>query len=204
MSNTFADTSDSIEANCYIRNRHHIEPESCRKYSRLCNLLLKQGRVSPDHRALSIELLGTNEEKEQFFKEFEMADQLAELYQSQGRTAELFQLLIEDGQLGPALEVAAANKFHDRIQEREIKTVFNLLQAEKLFWGMENESDPFLIPRVWNDNLPPYLQSVSTAWNTLSHILCSVEKGEMFGTLAKVQNEIVKECLCIYVSTISG
>lgn len=204
MSNIFANTSNGIEANRFIRNRDHIEPNSCRKYGRLCNLLLKQGRVSPDHRALCIELLGSNEEKEQFFKEFEMVDHLVEFYKSQGRSVELFQLLIENGQLEPAVDVAAANKFHDRIQEREIKTVFNLLQAEKLLWGMENGSDPFLVPRKWNGNLPPYLLSVSTAWNTLSHILCSVKRGETFGTLAKVQNEIVKECLCIYVSRIFG
>lgn len=160
--------------------------------------------MSPDHRALSIKLLGSNEEKEQFFKEFEMTDHLAELYQSQGRSAELFQLFVEDGQLGPAPDVAAANKFHERIQEHEIKTVFNLLQAEKFFWGLENESDPFLVPRKWNGILPPCLLSASTAWNTLSHILCSVKKGDTFGTLDKIQNEIVKECLCIYVSRLFG
>lgn len=176
----------------------HIELDSCRRYGRLCNILLRQGRVSQNLRMLSIELLGSNDEREQFFKEFEMTGHLEELYQSQGRSAELFQLLIEDKQLRRALDVAAASDFQGDIQEYEIEIAFNLLQAEKFFWETENEPDSFLVPRDWK--LPPYLLSASTAWNAISHILSSVKSGEVVGTLAEVQNKIVKECLCIYVS----
>lgn len=147
---------------------------------------------------VSIELLGSNDEREKFFKEFEMTDHLEELYRSQGRSAELFQLLIEEGQLRRALDVAAASNFQDNIPEYDIEIVFNLLQVEKFFRKTENEPDPLLISRDWK--LPPYLLSTSTAWNAISHILSSVKCGEVVGTLAEVQNKIVKECLCIYVS----
>lgn len=162
--------------------------------------MLKQGRVSPDLRELSIGLLGSIEEKEQFFEEFEMTGHLAEFYRNQGRSAELFQLLIEDGQVRQALDLAAANDFQDGAHEREIETAFHLLHVKRLFCGSGNEPDSFLVPRNWETNLPPFLSSASTGWNALPHIVNSVKKREMFGTLANVQNAIVKECLCLWVN----
>ena len=46
--------------------------------SQLHAIIPVRGSVSLDLRELSIELLGSIEEKEQFFKEFEMASQLVE------------------------------------------------------------------------------------------------------------------------------
>lgn len=158
--------------------------------------------MSPHLRPLSIELLGSDDEKEQFFKEFEMTTHLAEFYRSHGRTAELFQLLVEDGQLGPALDVAAANDFQEVTPEPMIENIFSLLHAQKHFWKKENDPEPFRVPTDWKNNLPPYLISASTAWSELSQILSSVKNGEMFGILAQVHNDVVKECLCLYVSKV--
>lgn len=129
-----------------------------------------------------------------------MTSHLAEFYRNQGRSAELFQLLVEDGQLRQALDLAAANDFQDGAHEREIETAFHLLHVERLFCRSENEPDSFLVPRNWETNLPPYLSSASKGWNALPHIVNSVKKGEMFGALANVQNAIVKECFCLWVS----
>lgn len=178
-------------------NHDHIEPDFCQKYGRLCNLLLKQGRISPNLRAMTIKLLGSKEKQEQFFKKFEMTTHLAEFYERQGRSAELFQLLIEDGQLRPALD--AASKSHTRSHEHEIETAFNLLHVQKLFWEQSTELSPSLFPSDWKDTLPHSLVSASADWNAVSRILNPVKKGQMSGTLAEVQNEIIKECLCLHI-----
>lgn len=198
MSNIFTGTSFDIEADYIVRNHNDSEPDSCRKYGRLCNLLLKQGRISPNLRAMTIELLGSHEKKEQFFKEFEMNTHLAEFYERQGRSAELFQLLIEDGQLRPALD--AASKSYAGSHEQEIETAFNLLHVQKLFWEQPTELDPLLLPSDWKNILPHSLISASADWNAVSRILNPVKKGQMSVTLADVQNEVIKECLCLHVS----
>ncbi|MCJ1266903.1 hypothetical protein MMC22_006788 [Lobaria immixta] len=146
---------------------------------------------------MTIKFLGSNEKKEQFFKEFEMTTHLAEFYERQGRSAELFQLLIEDGQLRPALD--AASKSHTRSHEHEIETAFNLLHVQKLFWEQSTELGPSIFPSDWKDTLPHSLVSASADWNAVSRILNLVKKGQMCGALAEVQNEIIKECLCLYI-----
>ena len=131
-----------------------------------------------------------------------MTTHLAELYKCQGRSTELFRLLIEEGQLRPAFDLAVAGKFQDGIQESEIKTAFNLLHAEKLSWDQVKEPSPPFPLSNWKTILPHYLHSASAGWNAVSRVIDLMKKGRMSGALTEVQNELVMECLCLHVSTV--
>lgn len=160
-------------------------------------MLLNQGRISPGLRAIGIELLGSDETKELFLKEFQMTSQLANLYRTQGRDVDLFHLLIEDGQVGPALDVITTKNLYASIPERELGLLFNLVIAGRM-WGNETELLSWL-PRGWKTSAPPSLLDLSTAWDAASSVLVSIRKGDISIQLANIDNMTIKECVCIFV-----
>jgi hypothetical protein len=189
-----------IELITMNRNLNLISPASRRRYGRLCNLLLNQGRISPGLRAIGIELLGSDQAKELFLKEFQMTSHLANLYKSQGRDVDLLHLLIEDGQVGPALDVITSKNLYAIVPERELGLVFNLVIAGRM-WGNEIELLSWL-PRGWERSAPPSLLALSTAWDVASSVLASIKKGDMSVQLSNIHNTTIKECLCILVGFI--
>ena len=186
-----------------IRNNHLIEPESRRRYGRICSLLLKQGRVSPSLKGQCIGLLGSEEVKEQCYKEFAMTGHLADLYRGQGRYVDLYQLLVEDGQLESALDLVASKSLYESISQCKIETVFNFLHAERMLQDIHHETRLHPLPDQWNGNLPNYLLSLSIAWDTALGFITSIEKGEASQTFQGLHLTIVEKYLCLYVSKLS-
>ena len=83
----------------------HMSADSIRGHSRFCRLLLKQNRISIESRGLAIKMLGSLQDQETIFLQYEMYDQLIELYTDQNRRKELFYLQLRMGRLDEALHV---------------------------------------------------------------------------------------------------
>lgn len=77
------------------RNREQISNDTYRIYSRLYKMLLKQGKISHEHREDAIAILGSSAEQEACFIEYEMYDDLIKIYQEQRRYEDLFPLLVK-------------------------------------------------------------------------------------------------------------
>ena len=88
------------------KNIDRISPDSIRGYGRLCKLLLKQNHLSADSVRLAVEMLGSPNEQEAVFIQYEMDDRLAKLYADQNRNQDLFYVLLRMGQLDEALSAA--------------------------------------------------------------------------------------------------
>ena len=82
-------------------------PHTLTRYSRLCNILLRQGRISTELRATTINLLGSDVEKLSFFKEFEMFDQMRSLYKERHRWFEYYELSVAVGDLPESYEYSS-------------------------------------------------------------------------------------------------
>ena len=127
-----------------------------------------------------------------------MTNHLAELYRIQGKSIDLYRLLIEDGQWRSALEVVALNNLGPGIQQIEIETAFNLLNVEEILCVGGGSFDSSFLAKYWKEKYPLYLASASTKWNTAARILSSFKEGKN-ETLADLQDQTIKECLCLVV-----
>lgn len=155
--------------------------------------------MSPDLRSLSIGLLGSNDVKEQFFKEFEMTTQLADFYRTQGRNESLFHLLIEDGQLTAALEAVDLDNPVWSFYKDQIEMVFNFLQVARIFGGDYDESNIIFVPSHWQEGPPFYLSAATAKWRLATQVFNLAKTGQMAKNLGDL-DRMAKECLCLSVS----
>lgn len=184
----------------FSRNHESVQLDSRQRYSRLSNLLLKQGRISTNLNRICIDLLGSESEKEQFYRDFEMTQELAIMYKDQKRYRELYYLLIEDGQLEPALQLALTSNLHESIPDGEIEQAFNIIQAEKLQCGVDENFDPYSRLREY-ESCPAPLLTAAAQWKKAASVLATAQSGEIkTETLTGVNDNAIRDCLCFLVS----
>ena len=98
----------------------------------MCNILLRQGRVSPELRAKTIDLLGSDIDKEAFFREFELFDQLCSFYEAKEQYRDLFELCLSIGDLTTALDTVITHRL-DSVSDNDVEKLFNYVVAESIF-----------------------------------------------------------------------
>lgn len=114
------------------RHGHRLIPHTLSRYSRLCNILLRQGRISPELRATTINLLGSDVDKLTFFKEFEMFDQMRSLYKERRRWFEYYELSVAVGDLPGAMETLLTQKLLPVIDKKLAESILHYSMAETL------------------------------------------------------------------------
>lgn len=133
----------SQKTNNTYRNYEHIPPHVQNTYSRLYKVLLKQGKVSYEHRKDAINILGSLAEQESYFIEYEMYNDLAEFYEKQQRHEDHFNLLIKFRRLEEALNVWVEQQLSDCpivISEKKVLKILDYVYAGKRTSGL-SESD---------------------------------------------------------------
>lgn len=126
--------SDEFDEIIHYIKRHggSLNPNTLHRYSRLCNILLKQGRISTELRATTINLLGSDVEKLAFFKEFEMFDQMRSLYKDRRRWFEYYELSVAVGDLPGAMDTLLTQKLLPVIDKKTSEYILHYTMAETL------------------------------------------------------------------------
>lgn len=127
-----------MKANKFYRNREHIPPHVHNSYSRLCKVLLKQEKISYEHRKHAVNVLGSSAEQESYFIEYEMHDDLAKFYVKHQRYGDYFDLLVKLCRLEEALSVWFEQQLSDYaagILEDKILNVLDYVCAGKKMSG---------------------------------------------------------------------
>lgn len=129
-----------------------------------------------------------------------MTQELVTMYTNQKRYRELYYLLIEDGHLEPALQLALVGNLYETIPDGEIEQAFNLIQAEKFHRGIDNSFDPY--PRLRESELcPAPLLLAAAQWTAAASVFATAQSGGMkTETLTRVNDKTIRECLCFLVS----
>ena len=112
-----------------------ISPNDLRGYSLLCKLLLKQRKISKEHRNHAISLLGSSDEQEACFLEYGMDEQLAELYTDQEKYKDLYDLYSRTGQLEKALSLGLSEalvRSTTKIPESELLSLLDYVWFKKI------------------------------------------------------------------------
>lgn len=117
------------------RWRQKLGATTLRRYSRLCNILLKQGRISSELRSLTISFLGSEDDKIAFFKEFEMWDDLLSFYTFHRKWIDVYELHVSLGNLHAAMSTLLSRKLFNSCRvggKQTIESVFNFAMVETL------------------------------------------------------------------------
>ncbi|KAI9731582.1 MAG: hypothetical protein M1834_004702 [Cirrosporium novae-zelandiae] len=189
----------------YLSENHHLIGSRCyRSHSRLCNLMIKQGRISPAYRELAIKMLQSHAEQEKFFIEYEMHEQLTDFYADHGRYKNLFFLLIKMGEMERALNIVAANNsllsVYD-VPEDFILKVLDYVLAGRLICLPEEGSDA--IPKLTHqeDYFPtPKQLKRSGVWDSGYQFIRHWQDAESYKQLLEMEITLIKKLLCLYIT----
>lgn len=193
------------------RQQKHLSDATLSRYSRLCNILLKQGRVSVDLRATTINMLGADTKKIEFFKEFEMWEQLRMLYASKERWFEYYSQSVAMGDVSEAIKTLLAHGLIAVVERSTVEKLFHYAMAENFFAKMgltqKNSAGDLLLMTAADLG---WLKEVMEQWKTMFTLVDSFEDPEMPASfeLPKDEgdgkkNDFIKDdikdffCLCV-------
>ena len=153
---------------------------------------------------MTISILGSDDQKELFFKEFDMIDQLSELYRSQGRFRKLYSLWVENGELISALDTAISYSLVDDIPIKELEIILHYLQAGTLF---TRSGDVDVEMRCFDKfrsmlTLPPSLRAAASLWDSSRRVLISFNEWESFAHQPSLRQSCVKDFLSLFVGCV--
>ncbi|CAG8896595.1 unnamed protein product [Penicillium egyptiacum] len=181
------------------RNRAYLSEPTLLRYSRLCNILLKQGRVSASLRAITINMLGSDVSKIAFFKEFEMWDQLLALYSSKSRWFEYYDLSVAVGDIPAAIGTLLVQKLMPVVDKPVVEKLFNYAMVEALYAHRD------LIPaKPERDGLlksvkTTYLEKLGAQWRTLLLLIDDFEDMDLPASVKHLDKSLLKDIFCLFV-----
>lgn len=152
-------------------------------------------------RAKTIDLLGSDSDKEEFFKEFELFDHLRALYTSKRRYRDLFNLCVFVGDLPSALDAALSGNLDDTGEVKTIGSVSHYMMAEAVFSrrGLI-ETEVKQCDDLLKSFKSPYLTKIASQWEKAFQIVDLLDDEDAPVSISSLDDELVKGFLCLFVS----
>ncbi|KAF8248699.1 P-loop containing nucleoside triphosphate hydrolase protein [Wilcoxina mikolae CBS 423.85] len=183
-------------------NRREIDPVLMAGYCKLCTILLSQGRISADLENFILDSIGTEEEKEEFFRKCRLKKQLVEALSNKCDYGKAFQELLSDGRIPEALEIGLAHIHQfSSISARDVIMLLHYSETSKLralFSGTRDDQSSISAPQP---SLPRQVSAVVGDWASLlqqtreimANRRCTYDSLEL-------DNELLKDILCITIT----
>ncbi|KAJ5545485.1 hypothetical protein N7535_006129 [Penicillium sp. DV-2018c] len=181
------------------RNRQYLSEATLLRYSRLCNILLRQGRVSTHLRVTTINLLGSDEAKVAFFKEFEMWDQLRSLYKAKSRWYEVHELSVAVGDIPAAISTLVVRKLMPVIDKTALDTLFNYAMTEELYAHaglLPSSSERKGLLKLVK---PTKLASLADQWRAIFSSLDRLDDPDVPASTKDLSHGLLKNIFCLFV-----
>ncbi|KAJ5778909.1 hypothetical protein N7457_006629 [Penicillium paradoxum] len=181
------------------RNREYLSEATLLRYSRLCNILLKQGRVSANLRATTINLLGSDVSKIAFFKEFEMWDQLRVLYATKSRWFEYYDLSLLSGDIPAAISTLLVRKLLPVVEKPVLEKLFSYAMVEILYAHIGlipvNPERESLLRSVKST----CLESLGAQWKALFLLIDDLDDMDVSTSSKNLDKGLLKDIFCLFV-----
>ncbi|OQE34898.1 hypothetical protein PENCOP_c015G08976 [Penicillium coprophilum] len=181
------------------RNREYLSESTLLRYSRLCNILLRQGRVSASLRASTINMLGSDVSKVAFFKEFEMWDQLRALYSSKSRWFEYYDLSVAVGDIPAAINTLLVHKLIPVVDKPIVEKLFNYSMIEVFYAHRDiitgNRERDGMLKSVKST----YLEKLGVQWKALLQLIGDFEDVESPASVKNLEKGPLKDIFCLFV-----
>ncbi|KAI9768773.1 MAG: hypothetical protein M1839_003958 [Geoglossum umbratile] len=169
-------------------NRPHIIPSTFRTFSRLCSLLLRQGRVSPHLKAKVYDLL---EDREIFFRELNMFEELEEFLRGRGRWGDVFNLYAERGLVGKALGVVVEEGLDEEVERGVLLEVVNYVRVGEIFVGKKSDG----LVGVGDIKYPRNreFERAEEDWKIVDGIVRSLEDAEGWSSIQQMEKGLARQ-----------
>ena len=169
-------------------NRDKLSPRTFRNHSRYSLLLLKQEKIGPGCLEAAISLLGSHTEQEQAFIEYEMHDQLAELYMRHGQFKKRLLLFFRIGNLDRALSAI------NNLDAPSARTLSDVVQKVK-----EHYCAGWIITRQFdNVQIPAQLPSLDPEWVNALQLPNQTKHISVLEHTKNVKDEVVRAFLQLH------
>lgn len=190
-----------FNTDCLTLSHGSLLDKSCRlHYSRLCNLLLRRGKISPELEGLTRAALGSDSEREAFFLGYEMTDQLFSFYIEQRKYLEAFNLAVKNCDLDKAWKVIEMHGDDCQLPQRQKIEVFNYVQMKYLLASLAGSSmELFPFSTTWGPWLPDNL-SVQDFWRDLGKTIGALLGGKISYDSIRFADTWMKQLFDIIVS----
>lgn len=190
------------------RNPEKLESKFKHRYSRLCNILLKQGRISSDLRATTINLLGSEEEKLEFFQEFEMTEDLSSYYASNEKWLQLYELSLANGEVLAAVSIVLEHGLIEKVDPECFEQALNYSLTESIYlnsnWSRADleggkEHAAFLLLSKFEEAFrETWLKSHLSQWRVTLSVLGIIRLGdEDIAKLAPTGSSLMGNFTCL-------
>ena len=182
----------------YLRdNLQHFSSADLRSYRLLCKLMLKQGKLSADHREFAINLLGSVKEQEACFLEYGMDDQLMSLYRAQARYTDLYQIYCRTGHLENALTLVFSSKLLSTsklVSESEVLLLLDYSLSHHLMTSSFQSYSRKL--RLNSTQFTPKIAKRIAEWEAIGTIH-SMRGASAYGSFVKMEDSQAKRFFCL-------
>lgn len=204
MSMTLLGHLSTVSADLLVISYGSYLDSSCRlHYSRLCNLLLKRGKISPKLKDLTTTALGSDSEKESFFLEYEMTDQLFKFYIDKQNYLDAFNLAIKNAHLDRAWQVIKTHGGVYRFPKKQEIEVFNYAQMNRVLANLATEPERIFLSDIDLSQKYPWLpdnSSIQEFWIKLEQNIVALFKREVSYTSINFAEKWMKQLFDIIVS----
>ena len=165
----------------YPRIRKHLEPSLLAAYSKLCTILLSQGRIRADFQDFVIDCLGSDDEKEEFLRKFRIGNQLVKVLVKKRNHGEAFGKMIANGRVEEAFQFGLEHMREDsKIEPKEVINLLHYVGFKHLLKIFPGTVDKGSLP--WPGDLSLLVPA---------EVLCAV--GEWNSLFLKLQKHSLKE-----------
>jgi hypothetical protein len=171
-------------------------------YSKICTILLSQGRIKEEHQEFVFDSLGSDQEKEEFLRKFRLGKQLVKVLVKKCDYREAFQEHISDGRIAEALKLGLEH-FRDFGFEKELLLPLHFTEFERLLetLGLTPRGDKQSRPYDSLPGLPLKISSALSEWASMRDQIRSSNIRDVFLSLPE---GLHKDVLAILVGRSSS
>jgi hypothetical protein len=151
-------------------------------------------------RAAAIDLLGPDVDKEAFFKEFEMFDQLRIFYEKKGRWLEFYEMSISAGDLTSAMDALLSHNLILTANKKTAEMVFHYAVVESLFTlkGFANECSGGDV-NLLKIAKATWLERLAGQWQVVFEMIRWAADENRPVDWKRLEDGIPKDFFCLYV-----
>jgi hypothetical protein len=168
------------------RNRKHLDSSQTAAYGKLCAILLSQGRIDTCLQELIIDLLGNDNEKEDFFRKCKLTKPLVDLLVEKFEYGKAFRELLLNHHPEEALDLALNHLQDDSsIQQHEVIVLLHYMEYRKLLARLFRLSEFEAEARIPDQfsALPRNVLNAVREWHSLSTNIWTRRLEDVFSEL---------------------
>ena len=184
----------------YPRIREHLEPSLLAAYSKLCTVLLSQGRIGAEFQDFVIDCLGSDDEKEEFLRKFRIDKQLVKVLVKKCNYGEAFSEMIANGRMEEAFQFGLQHIREDsKIAPKEVINLLHYVAFKHLLKILPGTVDKGSPP--WPTDLSLLPAEVLNAIGEWDSLFLKLQKHNLKEIATDLESGLHRDLVSITVRT---